>query len=57
MSFGQMGFRPNEIPAKWVSAKRAFGQTSFGQTRLAHRQNYDDFFLKINYFSFFSVCG
>jgi hypothetical protein len=35
MSFGQMGFRPNEFSAKWVSAKRAFGQMSFGQTRLA----------------------
>jgi hypothetical protein len=33
MSFGQMGFRPNEI-----SAKRAFGQTSFGQTRLARKK-------------------
>jgi hypothetical protein len=35
MSSGQMGFRPNEISAIWVSAKRGFGQTSFGQTRLA----------------------
>jgi hypothetical protein len=30
-----VGFRPNEFSAKCVSTKQAFGQASFGQTRLA----------------------